>query len=78
MRDGDRMVTCRITCEALEDIAGAHQPDFDYLVAFEANRDEIEAAAGRNFKTRKVDMDGVVVVRSADVAKNWLNASSAV
>ena len=72
--DGDRAVTCRVTCEALDDIAGAHEPGLDYLAAFEANRDEIELVARRNFKTGKVDLDGVVVIRSADLAENWLEA----
>jgi hypothetical protein len=75
MRDCDRTVACRVTCEALEDIAGAHQPGFDHLAAFEANRGQIESVARRIYKARKVDLDGVVLVRSADFAENWRDTS---
>jgi hypothetical protein len=56
-------VTCRVSCDALEDIEGNHESS----AAFEAHKDEIEVAAKRNYKARIVGPDGVGLVRSADL-----------
>jgi hypothetical protein len=67
MKEGSKVVTCRVSGDALEDIEGVHQASLDYLAAFEAHRDEIEAAAKRNYKAKIIDPSGVVLVRSADL-----------
>jgi hypothetical protein len=71
LSDSGRAVPCRITCEALEDMAGDHDADLDYLAAFEANKDELEIAARRILNSKRVDLSDAVLIQSSDVNKNW-------
>lgn len=61
----DRRVGCGISIEALADHYGAYYDD--PLPAFKANRRRIEAAARRLIKRNRLEADGTVLIRTADL-----------
>lgn len=63
--DGERVIHCAISMEALEDHFGG---DFkNPLKSFIANRERIEHEARRKYITRKLEADGSVLVKTEDV-----------
>jgi transcriptional regulator with XRE-family HTH domain len=68
-RDGDKVVRCRISEEALEDHFGADDSgDGSSLVrAFRANYQRIQKEARRKYLSTPLEADGSVLIRSNDV-----------
>jgi uncharacterized protein DUF1488 len=62
--DGKR-VACGISIEALADHFGSYFDD--PLPAFRANRKRIEAVARRLIKRKRLEADGTVLIRTADL-----------
>lgn len=64
-RDGDKIITCAISREALDDHFGGDNKD--KLKVFNANRDRIEHEARRKYLARRVESDGSVIIKSIDL-----------
>jgi len=64
-RDGDKVVRCAISREALDDHFNADNKD--KLKAFKANRERIEHEARRKYLAGRMEADGSVLIRTADL-----------
>lgn len=64
-KNGDVRVGCAITLEALEDHfdAGSKDP----VKAFHASRERIEHEARRKYLAGRLELDGSVLIRTADL-----------
>lgn len=62
--DGEREVECGVTWEALEDHFQARR---DPLQAFVAHERDIEREARRKYLAGRIEDDGAVLIRSADL-----------
>lgn len=61
----DRRICCRISCEALEELAGSSIEDL--VGCFTGNRFPIEAIAKELIGWNRFEADGTILIRSADV-----------
>ncbi|HBF13104.1 MAG TPA: hypothetical protein DDW49_06930 [Deltaproteobacteria bacterium] len=64
-KDGDSIIPCSISREALEDHFGGN--DADPLKTFEANRVRIEQEARRKYFADHFEPDGSILIKSADL-----------
>lgn len=62
-KDGEKIVQCAISQEALED----HFDDKDPIKMFVANRERIEHEARRKYLTNKLEADGSILIRTTDL-----------
>lgn len=68
-KDGERMVECAISTEALARRFGLAAFDRQSVFeAFDRNRSAIEAKAKEKYERRDIDPDGVVMLSSRDFA----------
>ena len=63
--DADKIVTCAISREALDDHFDGHNKD--KLKVFKANRERIEHEARRKYLEGNVEPDGSVLIRTNDL-----------
>lgn len=63
--DGNKMIPCAISREALEDHFGGDKKS--PMAAFLANRDAIEQLARRKYLRGKLDADGSVLICTTDL-----------
>ena len=64
-KDGDKVITCIISREAIDDHYDGDNKD--KLKAFNANRENIEHEARRKYLAGSVEADGSVLVRTGDL-----------
>lgn len=64
-KDGDKVITCAISREALDDHYDGD--DKDKLKVFNANRESIEHEARRKYLGRNIETDGSVLIRTEDL-----------
>ncbi len=63
--DGDKVITCAISREALDDHYDGD--DKDKLKVFNANRESIEHEARRKYLAGNVEADGSILIRTGDL-----------
>lgn len=68
MRDGEKIVVCAVTQEALDNMIGAARGTSDYLVLFEIYRAEIERYASRKYERGLLQDGGTVLVSGMDLS----------
>ncbi len=64
-QDGEKIVQCAISREALEDHFGGN--DKDSLKTFRENREGIEHEARRKYLADRLEPDGSVLIRTGDL-----------
>lgn len=64
-KDGEKVVKCAISQEALEDHFGDH--DKDPIKMFKANRERIEHEARRKYLAGRPEADGSILIRTTDL-----------
>lgn len=64
-RDGDKIIPCAISREALDDHFGGDNKD--KLKVFNANRERIEHEARRKYLAGRVESDGSVLIKTMDL-----------
>ncbi|MBN1282967.1 MAG: DUF1488 family protein [Proteobacteria bacterium] len=64
-KDGEKIVQCAVSQEAIEDHFGGG--DKDPLKIFRANRESIEHEARRKYLTDRLEPDGSVLIRTGDL-----------
>ncbi|MFH1653569.1 MAG: DUF1488 family protein [Pseudomonadota bacterium] len=64
-KDGEKIVQCAISKEALEDYFGDN--DKDLLKLFVTNRERIEHEARRKYFTNHLEKDGTILIRTIDL-----------
>jgi len=64
-RDGDKIISCAISREAVDDHFGGDNKD--KLKVFNANRERIEHEARRKYLAGRVESDGSVLIKSMDL-----------
>jgi hypothetical protein len=64
---GDKNVDCRISRDALLDLAGYHQLSGRDDELFEALRGEIERLMNRKYRARRLETNGELLVASVDI-----------
>ncbi|HLH96468.1 MAG TPA: DUF1488 family protein [Xanthobacteraceae bacterium] len=64
---GDKNVSCRISRDALLDLAGYHQLGGRDDELFQALRQEIERLSSAKYRARRMETNGELLVSSADI-----------
>jgi hypothetical protein len=64
---GDKNVSCRISRDALLDLAGYHQLNGREDELFQALRREIERLLSAKYRARRMETNGELLVSSADI-----------
>lgn len=64
-QDGEKKIACGISEEALEDhFAGDYK---NLLKCFIANRERVQHIARRKYIARKIEIDGSILIKAADI-----------
>jgi uncharacterized protein DUF1488 len=67
--DGIRMVACKVTCSAIDDLYRATElTEDDRRIIFNRHRDIFEAVASRKYDSHLRTQQGAVVVETSDIA----------
>jgi transcriptional regulator with XRE-family HTH domain len=64
-KDGDKVISCAISREALDDHYNGD--DKDKLKVFNANRESIEHEARRKYLAENMEADGSILIRTGDL-----------